>query len=130
MKNFIVYSDDGSIKRYGECVDSDFNSQAGAGENVIELEFKPNTKVSDGKLVDVPVSNQELNSQVMRNVRANRNFRLNSSDWTQMSDSPLSDSKKNEWKTYRQTLRDFPATVAEDVVDFNQVVFPEPPSST
>tara|TARA_B100000941_G_scaffold128241_1_gene90576 strand:- start:4529 stop:4921 length:393 start_codon:yes stop_codon:yes gene_type:complete len=130
MKNFIVYSDDGSIKRYGECVDSDFDSQAGTGENVIELAFKPNTKVSDGKLVDVPVSNEELNSQVMRNVRANRNFRLNSSDWTQMSDSPLSDSKKNEWKTYRKTLRDLPATVAGDVVDFDQVIFPTPPSST
>lgn len=130
MKNFIVYSDDGSIKRYGECVDSDFDSQAGAGENVIELEFKPNTKVSDGKLVDVPVSNEELNAQVMRNVRANRDLMLNSCDWTQMNDSPLSDSKKDEWKTYRQTLRDFPATVAGDVVDFNQVIFPTAPSST
>lgn len=130
MKNYIVYGDDGSIKRYGECVESDLEAQAGSGENVIELAFKPNTKVSDGKLVDVPVTNAELNAQVMRNVRANRDLMLNSCDWTQMGDSPLSDSKKDEWKTYRQTLRDFPATVAGDVVDFDQVIFPTAPSST
>ena len=30
-----------------------------------------------------------------------------------MPDSPLSTSKQTEWKTYRQTLRDLPANVAE-----------------
>lgn len=37
-----------------------------------------------------------------------RNQMLNSSDWTQMPDSPLSTSKKTEWATYRQALRDLP----------------------
>ena len=39
-----------------------------------------------------------------------RNMLLRDSDWTQFNDSPLSDSKKTEWKTYRQNLRDLPAT--------------------
>ena len=39
-----------------------------------------------------------------------RNMLLRDSDWTQFNDSPLSDSKKTEWKTYRQSLRDLPAT--------------------
>ena len=29
-----------------------------------------------------------------------RNTKLAESDWTQAADSPLSDSKKAEWKTY------------------------------
>ena len=39
-------------------------------------------------------------------LRAQRKDLLNNSDWTVMSDSPLSDSKKAEWVTYRQALRD------------------------
>ena len=31
------------------------------------------------------------------------------SDWTQVTDSPLSDSDKAKWATYRQKLRDVPA---------------------
>jgi hypothetical protein len=47
------------------------------------------------------------------NLREERNQRLKDSDWTQASDhsSPLADDKKSEWATYRQTLRDMPATV-------------------
>ena len=33
---------------------------------------------------------------------------LTQSDWTQYTDSPLTDTKKAEWKTYRQSLRDIP----------------------
>ena len=43
-------------------------------------------------------------------LRFMRNMLLRDSDWTQFNDSPLSDSKKTEWKTYRQNLRDLPAT--------------------
>ena len=37
-----------------------------------------------------------------------RNRKLQASDWTQLPDSPLSDSKKGEWATYRQNLREIP----------------------
>ena len=39
-------------------------------------------------------------------VRIERNRRLTNSDWTQMKDSPLSESKGAEWAVYRQQLRD------------------------
>ena len=42
-------------------------------------------------------------------VRAARNAVLKSSDWRVMSDSPLSNSKKAEWQTFRQALRDITA---------------------
>lgn len=41
-------------------------------------------------------------------VRSHRTYLLKECDWTQASDSPLSDSKKTEWATYRQALRDLP----------------------
>ena len=45
-------------------------------------------------------------SEEMNTVRHHRDMLLMESDWTQMPDSPLSDSKKAEWATYRQKLRD------------------------
>lgn len=44
----------------------------------------------------------QLNTDA-RNVRL---MKLYQSDWTQVSDSPLSAEKKEEWKAYRQALRD------------------------
>ena len=41
--------------------------------------------------------------------REERNKLLSLCDWTQVSDSPLTDTKKTEWATYRQALRDLPA---------------------
>tara|TARA_R110002153_G_scaffold6123_1_gene27990 strand:- start:61 stop:375 length:315 start_codon:yes stop_codon:yes gene_type:complete len=42
--------------------------------------------------------------------RTVRNKALVDSDWTRMDDNGLSDSAKASWATYRQELRDFPAT--------------------
>jgi len=43
-------------------------------------------------------------------VRGLRNAMLATSDWTQMTDTALSDSKNAEWAIYRQSLRDLPAS--------------------
>ena len=42
-----------------------------------------------------------------------RNNKLRDSDWPQIPDCQLSDSKKAEWATYRQALRDIPQRVAD-----------------
>lgn len=47
----------------------------------------------------------EINS-IWENIRSQRNIYLLESDWTQLSDSPLSNQKQIEWQIYRQTLRD------------------------
>jgi hypothetical protein len=39
-------------------------------------------------------------------VRAERNRLLSVTDWTQVGDSPLTQEKRDEWKVYRQALRD------------------------
>jgi len=49
----------------------------------------------------------------MSYLREQRDEKLVASDWTQAPDypAPLADAKKSEWATYRQSLRDLPATV-------------------
>lgn len=42
-------------------------------------------------------------------IRKQRNQLLSESDWTHMSDSPLSESDKTAWAAYRQSLRDLPS---------------------
>ena len=48
------------------------------------------------------------NLTCMEVLRSRRDMLLAESDWTQFNDSPLTDSKKTEWATYRQKLRDLP----------------------
>jgi hypothetical protein len=57
-------------------------------------------------------------------MKSMRNAQLAGSDWTQMPDSPLSDSDKQAWATYRQALRDFPATWTPGPT----ADFPDPPT--
>ena len=52
----------------------------------------------------------DLNSEaLMGTLRQKRDNVLALCDWTQIPDAPLTDSKKAEWATYRQALRDLPA---------------------
>ena len=62
--------------------------------------------------------------------RLMRNNKLVACDWTQMADSPLSDSEKASWVTYRQQLRDLPSVITDPVPlinDRNHSSWPTPP---
>jgi hypothetical protein len=65
--------------------------------------------------------------QTMIRIRLLRDTLLAQSDWTQVSDSPLTETDQTSWTTYRQTLRDFPATQV-DVTDFEAIAWPTQPS--
>ncbi len=56
-------------------------------------------------------------------LRTVRNAVLAKCDYTQLSDSPLSDELKTEWATYRQSLRDLP----ENTPDITNVIWPTKP---
>jgi len=58
-----------------------------------------------------------------KGIRAVRDTKLRFSDWTQVPDSPLDSSKKTEWQTYRQSLRDI--TTQSDVWN---ITWPTEPS--
>jgi hypothetical protein len=58
---------------------------------------------------------------LMSSIRVTRNHLLDISDWTQISDSSV-DAKA--WRSYRQALRDLPATIADPT---QPIEWPEPP---
>lgn len=108
MKNYIVYNSNGDILRVGICSnDNDFSLQAGEGEFVLEGTANDATqKIVDGQIVD---KDEEIDTSALAaEVRVRRKSVLDWCDWTQGVDSPLSDSKKAEWATFRQALRDLP----------------------
>ena len=59
-------------------------------------------------------------------LRSKRNSILASSDWTVLSDSPLSAEVKTAWLEYRQDLRDITEGV-NTVAKVNAVIFPDKP---
>ena len=79
--------------------------------------------MSDDMIVQITDSDE-----ILENIRLTRDYRLQTSDWTQMPDSPLTDEKKGEWATYRQALRELPQTFA-DAASLEGVTFPEPPEA-
>ena len=56
-----------------------------------------------------PIPVPEAPQSLIDSKRARRDLLLADSDWTQLTDSALTEEKKTEWATYRQALRDVPA---------------------
>lgn len=92
-----------------------------SNQSVIEGVYEVETyKIIDGVAIEQTVD-------FWNAVRIERNTLLTESDWTQMSDSPLTDSKKTEWATYRQSLRDLPSNNSS-ATSIDDVTFPTEPS--
>ena len=69
------------------------------------------------------------NAEPMRLLRLERDTRLAATDWRASSDLTLADT----WKTYRQSLRDLPASSTPTLdsdgnLDMSSVTFPTEPS--
>ena len=60
-------------------------------------------------------------------IRAERDRLLTESDWTQGADSPLGESKKTEWATYRTDLRTLPADQSSETT-YADITWPPLPS--
>jgi|TARA_R100000482_G_scaffold102546_1_gene45544 hypothetical protein len=71
------------------------------------------------------------NAEPMRLLRVERDRLLTACDWTQSRDITLSNDA--DWKTYRQALRDLPASASPKLdtdgnLDMSSVTFPTEPS--
>lgn len=71
-----------------------------------------------------PAKTQEQLAQALREMRQ---VLLNESDWTQMQDCPLSEEIKNDWRIWRQEMRDITSTVSTPLQ--NTIQLPIPPES-
>ena len=85
---------------------------------------QPNRKELNAKVTELQ------NAEPHRLLRIERNRRLQATDWRASSDLTIS----NDWKSYRQALRDLPALStpkldSNDNLDLTSVEWPSEPSS-
>ena len=84
---------------------------------------KPTETESNSKISELDAA------EAMRLLRLERNSRIAETDWRASSDLTLS----NDWKTYRQALRDLPASSSPKLdsnfdLDLTSVTWPTEPS--
>jgi len=97
----------------------------------VEIDFTRPSYVKDGKLEQPELSDSEKHARLMIEVRDQCRMILQDSDKWMLPDAPnYISTKVDAWKTYRQSIRDFPSTIGTDVVEISQVTFPTPPSFT
>ena len=98
-------------------------------EEQFELARIGQGRVVSGSFEQLIIPNPTIEEETLAALRSARTRELSNTDWTQVPDSPLSDSKKAEWATYRQALRDLPSNYS---YDSNKVLiqeyFPTKPS--
>ena len=145
-----IIAQDKSVTKDGTCVPDidmsswlptdvwavNWDSETSTGE--IEYnDGKPNEVISDIGIYSQAVTDFDTalpNSEETKlrgfvltpinSLRVLRDNKLAESDWTQFTDSPLADDKKKEWATYRQKLRDLPATET----DYENPTWPTEPT--
>ena len=78
---------------------------------------------SDGTESSV-TGNDAVAKKKLDDLRGMRNQMLTDTDWTQGADSPLTDSQKTSWATYRQSLRD----ITDSATSLDDVTWPTKPS--
>lgn len=125
ISNFYLF-DNQKLKEYGwypfRFVEADINSNQyydGSDFVIQENEVVEYQKVRNKTQQEI----EEETEGMWRAVRDGRNQLLLGCDWTQLSDSPLTTEKKNEWQTYRQSLRDI--TEQSDPFSINWPTKPE-----
>ena len=101
----------------------------------------PGSYIDTQGMGGVPLSEEEIAAREamwqhsltdFSSVRNMRNSALAASDWTQLADADLTEEKLAEWNTYRQALRDYPASSSETNDDGDPLTsglgeFPTPP---
>jgi hypothetical protein len=78
--------------------------------------------VWDGEKFATPTPTEEDVKEQWAAIRAERDAKLTSCDWTQIADAPVDAAA---WAAYRQALRDVPNTQTDP---FN-IVWPTPPAA-
>lgn len=70
-----------------------------------------------------------IQQKKIMDIRARRNSKLASCDWTQLPDNNLTDQAKQAWADYRQNLRDFMSTLPSPVPNDYRPIWPTKPNN-
>ena len=126
--NEVEYTaDDGKV--YKKYVASNIDELYAEGER-ISAENAANPQNDAAKTLAGLTTSQAIQLRLdnyLTLLRDERNQLLLESDWTQGIDSPLDSSKKTEWQTYRQSLRDVTSGISS-VSDVENIIWPTKPS--
>ena len=132
MENFIaiVKSTDGNLDKYQDfAVEADAVSHVATYGGFVAADPGGSTSywVVDADAETVVNNQDQADADALASswasLRTERDALLVSSDWTQASDSPLTDEVKTTWVTYRETLRNLPANTP----DPDSPTWPTPP---
>ena len=109
---------------YGYANISILNASHKVGVDTSSLTIPTETEINN-KIAELD------DAEPMRLLREERDKRLSETDWTQNPDVP--DATKTKWQTYRQALRDLPATSDPKLnsgyhLDLTSVTWPTKPS--
>jgi len=88
-----------------------------------EIERRSLKKIEEESLIESQIDYWE-------ELRFVRNLKLTESDWTQLPDASITEEKREEWRVYRQLLRDIPDTIEDPkplVLNPNHSSWPIPP---
>lgn len=97
-----------SHEKYEELLNKSYNCQ---------IEIDENGYPFSGK--EIQIKQDDIKEEVL----IKRNILLQNTDWTILPDAPFTKAQKDEWKVYRQALRD----ITEQEGFPENVVFPEAP---
>jgi len=106
--HFIVTDTTGRILKKGICPKSTLHHQCSGSEKVYEQHASTTNGTfcaTTCKITYDPI-NKDKPVSLWVAVKLKRSMLLQSCDWTQVADSPLTATQKAAWATYRQALRD------------------------
>ena len=101
------------------------------GNNYSDLEWQDSSKTKPTETeINTKISDLDA-AEPMRLLRKERNSLLDKTDWTQHDDVPS--ETKTKWQTYRQQLRDLPASASPTLdsdynLNFSSVTWPTEPT--
>ena len=127
--NYVVYdTETNMVTKTLFCNPSSIQYMVKSSESYVEGSISNN---EDYYIDGVFVKRQNTTDEDIRfteiEIRRKRNLLLSSSDWTQGVDSPLSDTQKSAWATYRTALRDLPSSNSS-TTSIEDVTWPTKPS--
>ena len=128
MNQYLIYNTETGIIKSAIKSSNFPSNDIPDGFSCLQSEESFQGKMIDTKTNNLIASNAELPFPLTfaGKLRTIRGGILIGSDWTLFSDSPLTNEKKAEWATYRQALRDIPATYS-DADSLDAIIWPIQP---
>jgi len=129
MMAFTVYDvATGEIKRRLSTTQEGILINVFDGEDYIEGEYSDETHiVVNGVAQQKPQADLDAiaTERATVHMKMQRDMLLNASDFTQVPDAPFTSEQKQEWRVYRQALRDLP----DNISDIFNIQWPVEPNS-